>query len=60
VPRNRLKRILRESYRSLRPSLTSDCMVILVGRKEALAVSKVFLDQALCVLFRQAGIFVHA
>ncbi len=57
VVRNRVKRILRESYRLHQPEIAPNCSLLLVGRKAAVDVKMGIVEKAFLNLGRKAGIF---
>ena len=56
VKRNRIKRLLRESYRMHQSEIEEGVSLLLVGRKAALAVKCQELEKAFLALGRKAGI----
>ena len=56
VKRNRIKRLLRESYRMHQSEIEEGVSLLLVGRKAALAVKCQELEMAFLALGRKAGI----
>ena len=56
VKRNRVKRLLRESYRMHQSEIEEGVSLLLVGRKAALAVKCQELEKAFLALGRKAGI----
>ena len=57
VVRNRVKRLLRESYRQHQQELREDIAVLLVGRKAMVNVKCGVVEQAFVKLGHKAGIF---
>ena len=56
VKRNRIKRLLRESYRMHQSEIEEGVSLLLVGRKAALAVKCQELEKAFLAVGRKAGI----
>ena len=56
VKRNRIKRLLRESYRMHQSEIEEGVSLLLVGRKAALAVKCQEVEKAFLALGRKAGI----
>ena len=56
VKRNRIKRLLRESYRMHQSEIEEGVSLLLVGRKAALAGKCLELEKAFLALGRKAGI----
>ena len=56
VKRNRIKRLLRESYRMHQSEIEEGVSLLLVGRKAALAVKCQELEKVFLALGRKAGI----
>jgi ribonuclease P protein component len=59
VDRNWLKRRIRESYRQLRPSLQSECLLVVLARREALSVSQAILQETLRHSLEEASVLVR-
>ena len=59
VKRNRVKRLLRESYRLHQDDLQAGVSLLLVGRKAAVDAGCRDLEKALLALSRKAGILVE-
>ena len=59
VIRNRLKRMLRESYRLEQSKINPDYWLLLVARKSALSVKQPVIRKAFLSLARKAGICVQ-
>ena len=57
VARNRMKRIMRESYRKRQHQLKEEVWLLLVARKGALPVKQPVMEKAFLELGRKAGIF---
>ena len=58
VQRNRVKRLIRESFRILRPVLRPHYDIVVVGRKAACRLSGQQAKESLQQLFRRASIIV--
>ena len=56
VKRNRVKRLLRESYRMHQNEIREGCSLLLVGRKAAVEARCQDLEKAFLALGRKAGI----
>lgn len=59
VTRNRIKRLLRESFRHLRPQLRVGCKLALVVKKEALGCSQRQLEDELARSLSSASLLDH-
>jgi ribonuclease P protein component len=59
VTRNRIKRLLRESFRHLRPRLRAGCKLALVVKKEALGLSQRELEDELAHSLGLASLLNH-
>jgi ribonuclease P protein component len=59
VTRNRIKRLLRESFRHLRPRLNAGCKLALVVKKEALGRSQRELEDELACSLGLASLLDH-
>ena len=57
--RNRIKRILRESYRLHQGSLDAGCSILLVGRKALAGARRQVSEEAFLQLCRRAGILAE-
>ena len=57
VTRNRLKRIMRESYRHQSEGLREDVWLLMVARRAAVEVKQPVMEGAFLTLGRKAGIF---
>lgn len=57
VLRNRLKRLLRESYRRQRPQVKEGYSILLVARQAAVGVKEPVMEKAFTSLGKKAGIF---
>ena len=57
VIRNRVKRLLRESYRLEQSIISEDYWLLLVGRKPAVTAKQPVIGKALRRLVKKAGIF---
>ena len=57
VTRNRMKRIMRESYRKNQPWMKEGFWILLVSRKGAVPVKQPVMEKAFLDLGRRAGIF---
>ncbi|MEI6509736.1 MAG: ribonuclease P protein component [bacterium] len=60
VNRNRLKRCFREAYRRLRPQLRTDCLLVVLARKEAVRETQPALEQALRRSLEEASVLSRA
>ncbi|MGP1366229.1 MAG: ribonuclease P protein component [Schwartzia sp. (in: firmicutes)] len=58
VVRNRLKRLLRETYRRQRPRVKEGVYLLLVARISAIGVKQPVMEQAFLNLGRKADLFV--
>ena len=56
VQRNRVRRLVRESYRNLKPKLRTGLDVIVIGRRVATSLKLQNAQSALFQLFRRAKI----
>ena len=57
VIRNRVKRLLRESYRLLQRELRQDCAILLIGRRAAAEARCPEVQEAFRQLCKRAGIW---
>lgn len=57
VIRNRVKRLLRESYRLEQSKIVDDVWLLLVGRKAAVDVKQPVVEKAFVNLLKKAGLF---
>lgn len=57
VVRNRIKRYIREFYRTRRASLVADVTLVLVARVTAAKLTHAQCDEAMSRLFQQGGVF---
>lgn len=57
VIRNRVKRLLRESYRMEQSKIVDDVWLLLVGRKAAVDVKQPVIEKAFLNLLKKAGLF---
>jgi ribonuclease P protein component len=60
VDRNRVKRCFREAYRRLRPHLHTDCLLVVLARKEAVREPQPVLEKALRHSLEEASVLFHA
>jgi len=58
VQRNRVKRLIREAYRLLKPEVLPHFDIVVVGRKAALGLSGQQAEESLYQLFCRASIMV--
>ena len=56
VERNRVKRILRETYRRNRPSISSDIELVIIARDQANLLDYFSIEEELLSLIRRAGL----
>lgn len=56
VQRNRVKRLIREAFRQLRPELLSQFDIVVVGRKAAIGLTGLQARESLYQLFSKASI----
>lgn len=56
VQRNRVKRLIRESFRQLRPRIKAECDIVVVGRAAAAWLTCQEAENGLLRLFRSASV----